>query len=167
MQYINSVNITSEDRMSLLYSPSVNGAIRDIYGALLTGATLYIHNLQKHGVSTIPDFIEKNALTIYHSIPSIFRTGMGCRNLQKFDTVRLIYLAGDKIFKHDIDIYKQEFSATCRVYVGIGSTENATIYRQWFIDKNTDIADGIVPVGYAVDDREMTLVNEDGIVHQR
>lgn len=120
MQYINSVNITSEDRMSLLYSPSVNGAIRDIYGALLTGATLYIHNLQKHGVSTIPDFIEKNALTIYHSIPSIFRTGMGCRNLQKFDTVRLIYLAGDKIFKHDIDIYKQEFSATCRVYVGIG-----------------------------------------------
>ena len=166
MQYINSVNITSEDRMSLLYSPSVNGAIRDIYGALLTGATLYIHNLQKHGVSTISDFIEKNALTIYHSIPSIFRTGMGCRNLQKFDTVRLIYLAGDKIFKHDIDIYKQEFSATCRVYVGIGSTENATIYRQWFIDKNTDIADGIVPVGYAVDDREMTLVNEDGIVHQ-
>lgn len=166
MQYINSVNITSADRMSLLYSPSVNGAIRDIYGALLTGATLYIHNLQKHGVSTIPDFIEKNALTIYHSIPSIFRTGMGCRNLQNFDTVRLIYLAGDKIFKHDIDIYKQEFSATCRVYVGIGSTENATIYRQWFIDKNTDIADGIVPVGYVVDDREMTLVNEDGIVHQ-
>lgn len=166
MQYINSAQITADDRLSLLYSPSVNGAIRDIYGALLTGATLYIHNLQQQGVSTIPDFVEQNALTVYHSIPSIFRTGLACRTTQSFNSVRLIYLAGDKIFKQDIDLYKQLFSATCSVYVGIGSTENATIYRQWFIDKQTEIADGVVPVGYAVDDREMTLVNEDGIVQE-
>lgn len=166
MQYINSAQITADDRLSLLYSPCVNGAIRDIYGALLTGATLYIHNLQQQGVSTIPDFVEQNALTIYHSIPSIFRTGLACRTTQTFQSVRLIYLAGDKIFKQDIDLYKQLFSATCSVYVGIGSTENATIYRQWFIDKQTEIADGVVPVGYAVDDREMTLVNEDGIVQE-
>ncbi len=167
MQYINSAQITADDRLSLLYSPSVNGAIRDIYGALLTGATLYIHNLQQQRVSTIPDFVEQNALTIYHSIPSIFRTGLACRTTQTFQSVRLIYLAGDKIFKQDIDLYKQLFSTTCSVYVGIGSTENATIYRQWFIDKQTEIADGVVPVGYAVEDREMTLVNEDGIVQDR
>ena len=166
MQYINSANITADNRLSLLYSPSVNGAIRDIYGALLTGATLYIHNLQQQGVNTIPDFVEQNALTIYHSIPSIFRTGLSCRAMQTFNSVRLIYLAGDKIFKQDIDLYKQVFSATCSMYVGIGSTENATIYRQWFMDKHTEVADGIVPVGYAVDDREMTLVNEEGLVHQ-
>lgn len=166
MQYINSANITADDRLSLLYSPSVNGAIRDIYGALLTGATLFIHNLQQQGVNTIPDFVEQNALTICHSIPSIFRTGLACRAMQTFNSVRLIYLAGDKIFKQDIDLYKQVFSATCSVYVGIGSTENATIYRQWFMDKHTEIADGIVPVGYAVDDREMTLVNEEGIVQE-
>lgn len=166
MQYINSANITADDRLSLLYSPSVNGAIRDIYGALLTGATLYIHNLSQQGVNTIPDFISKHALTIYHSIPIIFRTGLACRAMQNFNSVRLIYLAGDRIFKKDIDLYKLLFSDTCRVYIGIGSTENATIYRQWFIDKNTEIADGIVPVGYSVDDREMNLVNEEGLVYQ-
>jgi fengycin family lipopeptide synthetase E len=162
MQYINVAEITAEDNLSLLYSPSVSGAIRDIYGALLTGATLYINNLQKHGVASIPNFIEENKLTIYHSIPSIFRTGLTCQTLPSFNTVRLIYLAGDKIFKQDVDLYKHFFSDACKLYVGIGSTENATIYRQWFIDKQTNISSGIVPVGYAVDDRVMTLVDADG-----
>ncbi|WP_435355854.1 AMP-binding protein [Emticicia sp. SJ17W-69] len=162
MQYINVAEITAEDRLSLLYSPSVNGAIRDIYGALLTGATLYINNLQKHGVASIPDFIDDNKLSIYHSIPSIFRTGLVCKTTQSFNTVRLIYLAGDKIFKQDVDLYKQVFSDACKLYIGIGSTENATIYCQWFIDKNTQVTSGVVPVGYAVDDRAMTLVDSEG-----
>ncbi|AFK05604.1 AMP-dependent synthetase and ligase (plasmid) [Emticicia oligotrophica DSM 17448] len=161
MQYINVAEITAEDKLSLLYSPSVSGAIRDIYGALLTGATLYINNLQKNGVTSIIDFIVRNELTIYHSIPSIFRTGMVNKS-QSLDTVRLIYLAGDKIFKQDFEIYKNEFSDACKLYIGIGSTENATIYRQWFIDKHTEISANIVPVGYAVEDRVMTLVNNDG-----
>lgn len=162
MQYINVAEITVEDKLSLLYSPSVNGSIRDIYGALLTGATLFINNLQKHGVTSIPNFISHNELTIYHSIPSIFRTGVTYKSNQSFNTVRLIYLAGDKIFKQDIDIYKQTFSDVCKVYIGIGSTENATIYRQWFIDKKTQINSGVVPVGYEVEDRFMTLVDTKG-----
>lgn len=162
IQYINVAEITSEDRLSLLYSPSVNGAIRDIYGALLTGATLFINNLQKNGVASLPRFIKGNKLTIYHSIPSIFRTGLSHQTSQSFKTVRLIYLAGDKIFSQDIELYKQLFSDACKVYIGIGSTENATIYRQWFIGKKTKISSGIVPVGYPVEDRIMTLVDTDG-----
>ncbi len=37
MQYTNSVHFSEQDVTSLLYSPGVNGAIRDIYGALLNG----------------------------------------------------------------------------------------------------------------------------------
>ena len=33
MQYVNSVHLDAGDRLTQLYSPSVNGAIRDIYGA--------------------------------------------------------------------------------------------------------------------------------------
>ena len=162
MQYINIAEITSDDKMSLFYSPSVNGSIRDIYGALLTGATLFINNLQKHGVTSIPDFIKENELTIYHSIPSIFRTSLVYKSTEPLNSVRLIYLAGDKIFKQDVDIYKKLFSNFCKLYIGIGSTENATIYRQWFIDKNTQVSSGVVPVGYKVEDRLMTLVDSDG-----
>ena len=161
-QYINIAQIVEADNMSLLYSPSVNGAIRDIYGALLSGATLFINNLQKNSLASLPRFIKDNKLTIYHSIPSIFRTGISHQAVEHFQTIRLIYLAGDKIFSNDIEIYKQLFSDACKVYIGIGSTENATIYRQWFLDKKTLIASGIVPVGYAVDERVMTLVDMDG-----
>jgi len=161
MQYINVSEIDSNDRLSLLYSPSVNGAIRDIYGALLTGATLYTHNLITQGLSSIPRIIEKNQLTIYHSVPNIFRTGLKRKTENySFDCVRLIYLAGDKIFKGDIEIFKELFSNDCVVYVGIGSTENATIYRQWFIDKDTKLEDELVPVGFEVPDRVMKLIDE-------
>lgn len=164
MQYINSTELMSDDCLTLLYSPSVSGSIRDIYGSLLTGATLFVNNLQKNGLTKLPEFIEQNAITIYHSIPSIFRTGLSCRTSESFSAVRIIYLAGDKIFKQDIELYKQAFSDTCKVYIGIGSTENATIYRQWFVNKYTEINTQIVPVGYSVEDRTMTLVGVDGNV---
>jgi fengycin family lipopeptide synthetase E len=162
MQYINIAEITESDKFSLLYSPSVNGSIRDIYGSLLTGATLFINNLSKNGVSSIPTFVHENALTIYHSIPSIFRTGLINISNQNLNSVRLIYLAGDKIFKSDIDLYKKLFSDACKVYIGIGSTENATIYRQWFVDKKTVLTSGLVPVGFPVEDRYMTLIDANG-----
>lgn len=162
MQYINILHINQDDHLSLLYSPSVNGAIRDIYGSILTGATLHIHNLQKHGLASLSNFIADKKITIYHSIPSIFRTGLRDSIPETFSTIRYIYLAGDKILKSDIDIYKQKFPTNCKVYIGIGSTENATIYRQWIIDKNTELKEGIVPVGFEVQDRNMRLLDSTG-----
>jgi fengycin family lipopeptide synthetase E len=162
MQYINAIDLCAEDNVTLLYSPSVNGAIRDIYGSLLVGATLYINNLSVNGLSSIPTFLKKNNITIYHSIPGIFRTGIVASAITLFEKIRLIYLAGDKILSDDIRIYKSYFTDICIVYVGIGSTENATIYRQWFIDKKTKIQDGVIPVGYAVEDRNMKLIDEEG-----
>ncbi len=160
-QYINAIQLDPKDKHSLLYSPSVNGAIRDIFGSLLTGATLYQNNLRKHGLLSLPDFVSKNQITIVHTMPPIFRAGISNGVADQFSTVRLIYLAGDKIFEGDIELYKQLFPANCWVYIGIGSTENATIYRQWFLNKLTKIGRGIVPVGFEVEERPMHLAIEE------
>lgn len=58
MQYTNSIHLNENDRLTLLYSPSVNGAIRDIYGALLNGGTLVIKNLDKGGLYDLNQFIQ-------------------------------------------------------------------------------------------------------------
>ncbi len=163
MQYTNSVHLNENDRLTLLYSPSVNGAIRDIYGALLNGATLVIKNLKKTGLYDLGEFIRQEGITIYHSIPNIFRTFLKLSpDKSDFASVRLIYLAGDRIYNTDVDTYKAFFPAGCLLYVGIGATEIATIYRQWFINHATIINQELIPLGFAVEDREMFLLDEEG-----
>lgn len=163
MQYTNSVHLNENDRLTLLYSPSVNGAIRDIYGALLNGATLVIKNLKKTGLYDLGEFIRHEGITIYHSIPNIFRTFLKLSpDKTDFASVRLIYLAGDRIYNTDVDLYTAFFPAGCLLYVGIGATEIATIYRQWFINHATIINQELIPLGYPVEDREMFLLNEEG-----
>lgn len=161
MQYINTIHLNENDRLSLLYSPSVSGSIRDIYGALLTGASLHVKNLKSTGLFDLASFITQEKITIYHSIPNIFRTFLQLKNsLTSLDSVRLIYLAGDRIFNADVNLYKANFKDNCLLYVGIGATEIATIYRQWLINKTTQIDQELIPLGDAVEDREMTICNE-------
>ncbi|MFZ9847231.1 MAG: AMP-binding protein [Flavobacteriales bacterium] len=158
-QYINSIQLRASDRCTLFYSPSVNGAIRDIFGTLLSGATLLMKDLKKDGILHLASFVEENNITILHAIPPVFRTMLQVNNFS-FSTVRLVYLAGDRIFNSDFELYKKHFTENAQLYIGIGSTENATIYRQWFLNHNTTVESELVPVGYAVDDREMTLLPE-------
>lgn len=161
MQYTNAIHLNETDRLTLLYSPSVGGANRDIYGALLNGATLVINNLKINKLYDLSKFIRQESITVYHSIPNIFRTLLKLKpDKSDFATVRLIYLAGDRIYNTDIDLYKSFFPDNCLVYVGIGATEIATIYRQWFISKSTIINHELIPLGYAIENREMTLLDE-------
>jgi fengycin family lipopeptide synthetase E len=161
--YISLAQITSEDRLTLLYSPSVNGAIRDIFGALLTGATLFIKNLKATSALTIPEFIKNNQITIYHSVPNVFRAFLQrFKESRYYESVRLVYLAGDRIFKSDIDFYKASFSKQAKVYIEIGSTEIATVHSEWFIDHFTEIEHDLVPVGYPVKDKSVAILRKDG-----
>lgn len=158
MQYTNSIHLCENDRLTLLYSPSTGGANRDIYGALLNGATLVINNLKENKLYDLSKFLRQERITVYHSIPNLFRTFLKL-NPDKFDftSVRLIYLAGDRIYNTDVELYKAFFPSHCLLYVGIGATEVATIYSQWFINKNTVINSELIPLGYTVEGRAMQL----------
>ena len=163
MQYVNSVHLDAGDRLTQLYSPSVNGAIRDIYGALLTGGTLYPVDLRREGLRRLRGLLLDGTITILHAMPPVFRAvhdalaGEPCP-----PAVRLVYLAGDRIFTGDVARFRAATAPGTLLYVGIGSTENATIYRQWFLGHRTPVEGDLLPVGYPVPDRASVLLAEDG-----
>ena len=161
-QYINSVQLTSNDRVSYCYSPSVNGSIRDTFGSLLVGATLYLTNIKKYSISSLNTYLVDNEISIFHAIPTIFRTLFLVHKNLFLRYVRIIYLAGDRIFRSDFELYKTKFSDSCMLYVGIGSTENATLFRHWILNKQTTIESNLLPVGYPIEDREMTIRDSAG-----
>lgn len=162
MKYTNSLHITAEDRLTLLYSCSFGASVSDIYGALLNGAGLFLFNLKEEGLHQLADWLIKEDITIYHSVPTVFRHFVtALKGGERFPELRMIKLGGEPVYKRDWDLYRKHFHEKCVFHVGLGSTE-MNIVRQFFCDHQTALSSEIVPVGYEVPDTEILLLNEKG-----
>ncbi|MBZ9610346.1 AMP-binding protein [Rheinheimera maricola] len=163
MQYSQAINISASDCFSGIYSASVNGAIRDIFAALFNGATLVRINPKETGLVGIAKVVAQTGITIFHAIPPLLRSFLNSNpNASLLRSVRLCYIAGDRLFKSDLIQLFKVLPDNAIVYNGIGSTECATLYRHWLIDRNTLIPTTIVPVGYAIAERDTRLHYCDG-----
>ncbi len=162
MQYTNTLHLCRYDRLTLLYSCSVNGSLRDIFGALLNGALVYPYDVKVKGLTNLADWLIKEKITLYHSVPTLFRYfAETLKGDELFSDVRLVRFGGERVPKENVDLYKKYFPHHCILYCGMGTTETSTT-RQLFIDKNTNIAKSIVPTGFAVAEREVLLLDETG-----
>jgi amino acid adenylation domain-containing protein len=161
--YTNAIHISHEDRLTLLSSYSFDAAVMDIYGALLNGAALYPINIREEGLSDLSTWLMDQKITVYHSTPTVYRAFVDTftRN-QKLPFIRIIVLGGEAVFKRDIDAYKRHFEKDCLFVNGLGPTES-TMALQKFIDADTELAKDRVPVGYAVADTDIVLLNPEGI----
>jgi len=148
--------------MTLLYSCSVNGSIRGIFGALLNGAALYPLDIKEQGVSGLADLLIHEEITFYHSVPSVFRHFVGSLSgTENFRKLRLIRFGGERVLAQDVESYRKHFSDECLLYTGMGATETGHV-RHYLIDKSTAITGSVVPTGYAVEGKEVLLLDDDG-----
>ena len=144
MNYTNGVNICAIDRLILLSSPSFSGTVRTIYGALLNGGGLYLLDIREEGLTHLADWMFRQGITIYRSVPAIFRHFVSTlAGKERFPDLRLIYLAGDSVSKDDVELYKAYFSPKCIFVNSLGLSESLTC-RWYFIDKETQIPGGTV-----------------------
>ncbi|MGD9862700.1 MAG: AMP-binding protein [Pseudodonghicola sp.] len=162
MQYTQMVHPGCEDRHSLLYSPCVNGALRDIYGSILNGATLCLSDLRREGLRKVLHDLIARRVTLLHAMPPVLRSLIRVAEGPICPEARLLYTAGDRFLTQDLLAVRANLPAGCAIYTGIGSTECATLYRQWIIPDDLVPETELVPVGYPVEQREMRLVDETG-----
>ena len=158
----NRFHICSHDRLSLLTSPSYSVSLRNLFGALLNGAAVCSFDIEKEGLNALANWLSRDKITIYFSIPTVFRQLAG--NLTQSDDlsrVRLVDLGGEPVRKCDVEIYQQYFPANC-IFVNSLASNEAGLYRTYFIDKGTSISDDVVPAGYEVRDKEICLLDEHG-----
>ena len=162
MNYNNGLHLCAEDRLTVLSSFSVNAGNHDIFTALLNGSTLYPLNIKTVGLSRLADWLIQHEITIYHSVPSVFRHFLdSVIHEVKFPSVRVIRFGGESTSKRDVELYKKYFSRHCIFVNRLGSTETGTL-RWYFMDHSTPIEGNIVPVGYPVEDNEILLLDESG-----
>lgn len=157
----NSYEITTEDRFALLFSSSYAASVTPILGSLLNGATLYPFDL-KNELAFIADWLIDEKITIYISVPTLFRHfASSLAGNERFADLRLIIIGGEPVIYKDVKLFKEHFEDHSKLVVRLAGTEMHRV-RFFVIEKDTVIEDNIVPVGYAVEDKDVCLLDENG-----
>jgi amino acid adenylation domain-containing protein len=159
MRYTNTLRIGAGDRLTLLQGPSFSGAVSSLFGALLNGAAVFPFDVPREGADRIRPWLAAEAITIYHSVPALFRRV--AEGDAALPALRLVRLEGDRAVPRDVELFRTRFAPGARLVNGLGATE-CGIVRQFFVDHDTDIRGLVVPIGYPVEDMDVVLLGESG-----
>jgi amino acid adenylation domain-containing protein len=160
--YTNSLHISQDDRLTLLSSYSFDAAVMDIFGALLNGATVCLFNVREEGLDRLAAWLVRQEITIYHSTPTVYRCLVSSLTGQEqFPRIRMVVLGGEDVCRRDVDLYRRYFSDHCLLVNGLGPTES-TLALQHVMNAQSVIVGNRVPVGFPVEDTEVSLLNGAG-----
>ena len=158
----NGFHIGADDRVSLLASLGGGQAVATAFNALLNGATLCAFNIKEEGMTHLANWLITERITLYISASTIFREFVGTlTEEEKFPKLRLVRLGAERVRKSDVKLYQKYFSPQSIFGVMLSSAETGALC-QYFLNKETEITGETVPVGYAVDDVEILLLNDSG-----
>jgi amino acid adenylation domain-containing protein len=159
MRYTNTLGISPSDRLTLLQSPGFSGAVSSMLGALLNGAAVFPYDVRRQGTAGLGAWLVRERITIYHSVPALFR--LAAAGADAFPDLRIIRLEGDQMTRRDWLVFRERFDRRCVLVNGLGATECGLV-RQFFIDQTLPPADGVVPIGYPVEDMIVEVVDDAG-----
>ena len=160
--YTNYARISSEDRLTLWHSCSYTNSVRNLYAALLNGAGLFVYDLLNEGFPGLADWMLARRITVIHTLPTTFRSF--CQTLKPdamFPDLRILRLGGEPINRDDIKQYQRRFSPRCLLIHAIGPTETLDI-RYYTIHHDWSGGDAKIPIGYALPDKDVLLLDEAG-----
>ena len=88
--------VSSTDRIALLFSYSFSAAIGNVFTSLLNGATLLPFNLKEQGAAALADWLIDREITQFHTVPTVFRHFLDSLSTDRiFPQLRLIQLGGE------------------------------------------------------------------------
>lgn len=109
--YSQVLQLRPADRLTLLSSYVFDGAIMDIFGALLNGCTLYpLRLLEQASFLDILEWLQEQQITIWHSIPSVYRELLRACKLQLSQAplaLRWVVLGGEEVRTSDVQGHLQ------------------------------------------------------------
>jgi len=160
--YINDVQICPDDRLSLCQSCSFANSIRNIYGALLSGAALFPYNLASRGIPPLADWMHTHRITIFHTLATIMRALLDTIAAEStFPALRILRFGGESTSGDDVKYFQRRFAPNCVLMNVIGSTETFTI-RRYFLPRDAPHQDSKVPLGYEVSGKKIVLLDKEG-----
>jgi amino acid adenylation domain-containing protein len=161
--FADALEVTREDRLSLLAMCSVAQGVSGTLQALLNGASLHPCDLRELGVNELAAWMKSHAITVLVCTPSTFRHFVKTLTPDDhFPHLRLIRFGSEQVLPNDFELYRQSFDRRCVLIGTLGSTEAGpiAIYR---MDHDSAITD-VVPAGYPLDGTVVKILDDNGQV---
>jgi amino acid adenylation domain-containing protein len=159
--YAGRLGVRPGDRLSLFSGYGFDAAVMDLYAALLTGATLCPIGLRGPAAADLPAAVLRRGVTVFHATPTVYRhLAAQLRPEHDLSRIRAVVLGGEAVVPADLEAFRAHFPPDALFVNGMGPTE-CTVALQYYADARTP-AGGAVPVGFAVDDIEVRLLNAAG-----
>lgn len=156
------LRITPEDRVTLLSPCSAAASVLAMFGALLNGACLFPFQPALEGFRAMEGWIRDNRITIYHSVPSLFRHfAQSLAPGDLFPTVRIVKLGGETVFATDVELFRKHFMSDAVFVNGLGLTEANGCVCHFCLTQDITIKSATVPIGRPDDGIELKLFDND------
>lgn len=122
--YAQDLNLTSKDKLLQISHIGHDQALCNIFGALLTGATLVFYDLSMPDPKKIREEVRANEITLFTSIPSVFSFVFADMDPNEFpSSLRLIRLGGEAVTDEQLKLFCRVAKENCLLGIGYGATE--------------------------------------------
>ena len=158
LRFTNGLHLCADDRLPLTHSCSSSASVRRIFPALLNGATLFPFNIKTDGMPALFDLIAKEQITVF-STGRIRDLVRAIQPNHDFGSLRLVSMGGESVHRSEVEAYRKIFPAHCIIGVWLSATETGNV-TQFLLDRETEFAGEIVPIGYPAEDMEIILRDE-------
>jgi len=161
MLRVRTYGISKDDRLAHITAGTSNSVTNSFY-VLLQGATLVAIDVKREGVARLASWLIDEKISICLIASPVFRKL--CTTLtgsERFPALRYLRLRSDTVYKSDVELHRKHFPPTCSLANGLASSETGPL-REYRIYHDTEFGSSEVPVGYALEDKEVLLLNENG-----
>jgi len=159
---ISSLKIQPTDRLALLTTYAHAVGILDIFSTLTAGGSLYIYPF-RDDFKRMPEWLESDQITIYHSVPTIFRQLLAISPANAlYGSVRLVILGGEEVRSSDLSLFREHFSPEAEFVNFFGATE-VMVVSFHFMSREERAERSSIPIAPAVDGVEIELTDDQGV----
>jgi amino acid adenylation domain-containing protein len=143
LTYAERLGLGPGDRVSLVATHAFDAAVMDIYGALLSGATLCPIDLHGDALVDLATELRKREITVFHATPTVVRHLLASMTTNtRLETVRAVVLGGEEAHGQDALAIAARFGratnsalgSSIQLINGLGPTE-CTLALQELVDE--------------------------------
>jgi amino acid adenylation domain-containing protein len=142
LTYAERLGLGPGDRVSLVATHAFDAAVMDIYGALLSGATLCPIDLHGEALVDLASELREREITVFHATPTVVRHLLSSMATDtRLEAVRAVVLGGEEAHGHDAlaiaarfgRATSSAFGSSIQLINGLGPTE-CTLALQELVD---------------------------------
>jgi amino acid adenylation domain-containing protein len=154
--------LSPRDRLAHFSAYGFGAAATASFAAILNGATLTLRTEKNNDLRAIVGWLKKNKIAVL-SLTSFgpFRQQAAAEKFSRssLPDLRIVLLGGEDLYRPDLDAFWNVFPDPTSLAYRLAGSETM-LMRELRIEHGTSIPDGKIPVGYAVPDKELLLLDE-------